>query len=165
MSSTDELTVTVAVGQGSPRLVDDQTVAIARAGADTIWYRGLSRVRRRRCPDLPAEMAVVDGDIKLRVNTAGAEYPITIDPIISTYQLIRAEAGPANLAIDQVADSGRIGTGGGGPAVSACPVGTVLTGLTAYQTSRDGDWLRSRDPPVSTGGTGRGSRLASPVTS
>ena len=31
-------------------------------------------------------MAVVDGDIELRVDTAGAEYPITIDPTISELQ-------------------------------------------------------------------------------
>ncbi len=145
VSSTDDLTVTVAVGQGSPRLVDDQTVAIAREGADTIWYRGLFAFDAAGV-DLPASMAVVDGGIELRIDTAGAEYPITIDPIISTYQLIRAEAGPASLAIDQVADSGRIGTGGGGEKVSACPAGTVLTGLIAYQTSRDGNWLRSAIP-------------------
>ena len=85
VSTGDELTVTVDVVDGEPTLVDGQNVAIERAEGGIVWYRGLFAFDANGT-DLPAEMAVVDGDIELRVDTAGAEYPITIDPTISELQ-------------------------------------------------------------------------------
>ena len=85
VSTGDDLTVTVDVVDGEPTLVDGQTVAIERAEGGIVWYRGLFAFDADGT-DLPAEMGVVDGDIELRVDTAGAEYPITIDPTISELQ-------------------------------------------------------------------------------
>ncbi len=90
MSAGDELTVTVDVVDGNPSLVDSQNVAIERADGGIVWYRGLFAFDANGT-DLPAEMAVVDGDIELRVDTAGAEYPITIDPTISEERELLAE--------------------------------------------------------------------------
>ena len=84
-----------------------------------VWYRGLFAFDANGI-DLPAEMAVVDGDIELRVDTAGAEYPITIDPTISEEQELLALA-PDDLeyfgsvgAIDEA--RGRMIVGGGATA-------------------------------------------------
>jgi len=85
VASGDELRVTVDVVAGEPSLVDGQTVAIERDGASIVWYRGLFAFDANGA-DLPAEMFVVDGDIELQVDTGGAEYPITIDPIITDSQ-------------------------------------------------------------------------------
>ena len=90
-----------------PTLVDDQTVAIQRTGAGIVWYRGLIAFDANGT-DLPAEMAVVDGDIELRVDTAGAEYPITIDPTITEDQKLVIDPDAAgdrfgeSVAIDGV---------------------------------------------------------------
>ena len=85
VSAGDDLTVTIDVVDGEPTLVDSQNVAIERAEGGIVWYRGVFAFDARGA-DLQAEMAVVDGDIELRVDTAGAEYPITIDPTISELQ-------------------------------------------------------------------------------
>ncbi len=89
VSAGDVLTVTVDVVDGEPTLVDGQNVAIERADGGIVWYRGLFAFDANGT-DLPAEMAVVDGDIELRVDTAGAEYPITIDPTITEEQELLA---------------------------------------------------------------------------
>jgi hypothetical protein len=145
VSAEDDLAVVVDVVDGEPTLVDDQTVAIQRTGAGIVWYRGLFAFDADGT-DLPAEMAVADGAIELSVDTDGAQYPITIDPVISDAQLIRVVAGEPTLDISQVADSGRLGTGGGGERIAPCLAGSLLIGLSVYQTSRDGNWLRSAVP-------------------
>jgi hypothetical protein len=85
LSESDELTVTVTVADGTPTLVDADTVAIERREGGILWYQGLFAFDATGT-DLPAEMAVVGGDIELRVDTTGAEYPITIDPTITEAQ-------------------------------------------------------------------------------
>ncbi len=145
VAASDDLTVTVEVAMGTPTLVDADTIEIERADGSTLWYRGLFAFDSYGT-DLPAEMAVADGAIELRVDTTGARYPVTIDPIITDAQLIRVEADAPILDITQVTDSGRLGTGGGGERVAPCPAGTLLTGLSVYQTSRAGNWLRSAIP-------------------
>ena len=115
VSAGDDLTVIVDVVDGEPALVDDQAVAIERADGGIVWYQGLFAFDANGT-DLPAEMAVVDGDIELLVDTAGAEYPITIDPIITADQeLLAAVPGAGDLfgsvgAIDEA--SGRMIVGG-----------------------------------------------------
>ena len=107
VSTDDDLAVVVDVVDGDPTLVDDQTVAIQRTGAGIVWYRGLIAFDANGT-DLPAEMAVVDGDIELRVDTAGAEYPITIDPVITEDQKLVIDPDAAgdrfgeSVAIDGV---------------------------------------------------------------
>ena len=88
LSDSDDLAVTIGVTDGTPTLVDADTVSIARPGASTIWYQGLVAFDADGT-DLPAAMAVVDGSIELRVDTGGAVYPVTIDPIISDAQVVR----------------------------------------------------------------------------
>ncbi len=144
VSGSDDLVVTVDVAMGTPSLVEADTIAIGRADGSTLWYRGLIAFDATGT-DLPAEMAVVDGAIELRVDTAAAQYPITIDPIITDAQLIRVEAGAPVFDIEQVADSGLLGDVGGGESFAPCPVGSLLTGLSVYQTTQ-GSWLRSAIP-------------------
>jgi hypothetical protein len=94
ISATDDLIVTVDVVDGTPTLVGADIVSISRPGASAVWYRGLIAFDAAGT-DLPAEMAVVDGAIELRVDTTGAVYPVTIDPIITDAQVIRDPAGVA----------------------------------------------------------------------
>ena len=107
VSNSDDLTVTVAVTDGVPALVDDDTVAITRPSASVVWYRGLVAFDADGT-DLPATMAVVDGTIELQVDVSGASYPITIDPVISETQTLLAVPDAAgdrfgeSLAIDGV---------------------------------------------------------------
>ncbi|HSM67889.1 MAG TPA: FG-GAP repeat protein, partial [Ilumatobacteraceae bacterium] len=140
ISATDDLTVTVAVADGTPTLVGADTVSISRPGSTPLWYRGLIAFDANGT-DLPAEMGVVDGDIELRVDTAGAVYPVTIDPVIADAQVVRV------TPITQVVDSARAGNLLGGiEAVSSCPPGTLLTGLTVYQTPDGTNWIRAAVP-------------------
>ncbi len=107
VSTGDELIVTVDVAAGEPTLVDGQNVAIERSDGSTVWYRGLVAFDANGT-DLSAQMAVVDGDIELQIDTAGAEYPITIDPTISELQKLFTDPDAAgdrfgeSVAIDGV---------------------------------------------------------------
>ncbi len=155
LSAGDDLTVTVDVVAGEPTLVDGQTVAIERPAAGIVWYRGLFAFDANGI-DLPAEMAVVDGDIELRVDTAGAEYPITIDPTISEEQELLALA-PDDLeyfgsvgAIDEA--RGRMIVGGGATA-------------TVFELQA-GVWTRVQELVPATSGpppTGLGAQVVSSV--
>ena len=108
--------------------------------ASIVWYRGLIAFDADGT-DLPAEMAVVDGAIELRVDTAGAMYPVTIDPVIADAEVVRV------TPITPVADTVRAGNLLGGiEAVSSCPTGTLLTGLTVYQTPQETNWIRAAAP-------------------
>jgi hypothetical protein len=143
VSATDDLTVTVAVTDGTPTLVGPDNVSISRPGATPLTYRGLIAFDADGT-DLPAEMAVVDGTIELRVDTTGAVYPVTIDPIISDAEVIRI------APITQVVDTVRVGNlFGGADAVSPCPAGTLLTGLTVFQTPDGINWIRAAAPRCS----------------
>jgi hypothetical protein len=140
VSATDELTVTVDVVDGTPTLVGSDAVSISRPGSTPLWYRGLVAFDANGS-DLPAEMTVVDGAIELRVDTTGAVYPVTIDPTISDAEVVRI------APITQVVDTVRVGNlFGGVEAVSACPTGTLLTGLTVYQTPQETNWIRAAAP-------------------
>ncbi|HSM66980.1 MAG TPA: hypothetical protein VK860_11790, partial [Ilumatobacteraceae bacterium] len=143
VSATDDLTVTVAVTDGTPTLVGPDNVSISRPGATPLTYRGLIAFDADGT-DLPAEMAVVDGTIELRVDTTGAVYPVTIDPIISDAEVIRI------APITQVVDTVRVGNlFGGAEGVSPCPAGTLLTGLTVFQTPDGINWIRAAAPRCS----------------
>jgi hypothetical protein len=140
ISATDDLIVTVDVVDGTPTLVGADIVSISRPGASAVWYSGLIAFDAAGT-DLPAEMAVVDGVIELRVDTTGAVYPVTIDPIIADVQVIRG------TPIAQVADTILVGNlSGGAEAISSCPTGTLLTGLTVYQTPQESNWIRAAAP-------------------
>ena len=157
VSASDDLTVTVDVAMGTPMLVEADTVAIERADSSTLWYRGLIAFDADGV-DLPAEMAVADGAIELRVDTAGAQYPITIDPIITDAQLIRVEAGEPILGITQVADSDRLGTGGGGERVRSVSGGHPADRSVGLPDLSGQQLATQFDPAVSPGRTARGHR-------
>ncbi len=80
-------TIVVDVAEGTPRLVNDQTVVIDATEDGRFVYRDLI-VWDATGALLPAAMDVVDDAITLNVETAGAKYPITIDPIITSAQKI-----------------------------------------------------------------------------
>ena len=80
-----DLAVTVDVVAGAPTLVDEQTVAIERTDGTTVWYRGVFAFDATGT-DLQADGHHDDGDIELRVDTASAEYPITMNPTITEAQ-------------------------------------------------------------------------------
>ncbi len=132
LSDSDDLAVTIGVTDGTPTLVDADTVSIARPGASTIWYQGLVAFDADGT-DLPAAMAVVDGSIELRVDTGGAVYPVTIDPIISDAQVVRVAGANAPRLADEPATPRLAGAAaGGGPGMSSCASNLVMTGLTVY---------------------------------
>jgi hypothetical protein len=107
VAAGDQLTVTVDVTDATPTLVDNQTVAIARTDGSTVWYRGLFAFDANGT-DLPAEMAVVDGDIELRVDTAGAAYPLTIDPTITSQVIVPVSGGPQRFGSALDVDGNRM---------------------------------------------------------
>ncbi len=143
LSATDDLTVMVAVGDGTPTLVDDDTVAISRPTASVVWYRGLIAFDADGT-DLPATIAVADDAIELRVDTTDAVYPITIDPVISDAQVVRAT--PVTPAVDTVPAGNLLG---GIDVVAPCPTGTLLTGLTVYQSPFT--WVRGSGTSMPSG--------------
>lgn len=149
LSDADELTVTVAVADGTPTLVDADAVSIERPGASALWYRGLIAYDAEGT-DVPAAMDVVNGAIELQVDTADAVYPITIDPVIADAQVVRAT--PVTPGVDTVPAGNLLG---GIEAAAPCPTGTLLTGLTVYQSPFT--WVRAAVPRcrqvLSDGGT------------
>ncbi len=100
VAAGSELVVRVDVGAGHPALVDGQTVLIERPNGSDLWYRGLFAFDADGT-DLPASMRVVDAAIELRVDTAGAVYPITIDPVITEDQKVSTgETGLLGYDVD-----------------------------------------------------------------
>ncbi len=97
--------IEVEVGSGTPTLVDPQTVRIAAANGARFIYRDLIAWDATGAP-LAAAMDVVDGAITLNVETAGATYPITIDPKITEDNTVTplanasGEASGTSVAID-----------------------------------------------------------------
>ncbi len=73
--------IEVAVGGGTPTLVDPTTVHITTATGESFVYSGL--IAWDATGDLlDATMAVAGGSIILNVVTDGAVYPVTVDPTI-----------------------------------------------------------------------------------
>ena len=145
LSDADELTVKVAVADGTPTLVDADAVTITREGGSIVWYRGLVGFDANGT-DLPAEMAVVDGAIELWVDTSGAVYPITIDPVISDANSTRPIVDATQLTV--AADTARLAGVTAGPDIppSSCLPGSVMTGVTVYPRVDQNNQLRVMVP-------------------
>ncbi|MDW3212575.1 MAG: choice-of-anchor Q domain-containing protein [Ilumatobacteraceae bacterium] len=112
-SADPRVEIEVAVDGGTPRLVDEQSVTIDRVGAAPLAYRELMAWDATGTP-LPAAMSVVGDVIVLTVDTTGATYPVTVDPIISEDTKLLPAADAAGdlmgevVAIDTDAPGGAI---------------------------------------------------------
>ena len=97
--------IKVEVASGTPTLVDPQTVSIEASDRSRFTYRDVIAWDAVGAP-LAAAMEVVDGAITLKVETAGAKYPITVDPIITEENTVTplanasGEASGTSVAID-----------------------------------------------------------------
>jgi hypothetical protein len=131
------------VADGVPTLVDDDTVRIDTDSGAPWSYDGLVAWDADGT-DLPASMAVDGSTIELRVDTTGATYPVTIDPIVSGTAIVFTP----QAASDRV--FGAFGGGlGGAEATSSCPAGTLLVGVTVYLRDvavTTEDWIRAVSP-------------------
>jgi hypothetical protein len=65
---------------------DNLGLSLRRNGATLIRYAGL-RATDARGQDLPAWLEMTGKELRIRVNDGGAEYPVTIDPMVEAVQL------------------------------------------------------------------------------
>ena len=94
--------IAVEVASGTPTLVDPQTVSVEAADGTRFTYRDVIAWDRTGA-SLVAAMDVVDGAITLNIDTAGARYPITIDPTITEDNTVTplAEASGESLRYER----------------------------------------------------------------
>lgn len=90
LADGDRLEITVDVANAQVRS-DGADVMFVRGDAPTVWYRGL-HVFDATGRTLEASMTPVAGTIEFAIDTADAVYPITVDPVLSEFQVIRAGA-------------------------------------------------------------------------
>lgn len=64
---------------------EDDIVFVAGEATQVVWYKGL-KAWDASGRELPAHMEAAGHRIALVVDDAGAEYPVTVDPLSSTYQ-------------------------------------------------------------------------------
>ena len=83
----DALTITVDVADGIPAMAGDDVVITRRDGT-TVGYRDLY-VFDATTAELPSFMSVAGSTITLHVDTAGAVYPITVDPVVTEDATVR----------------------------------------------------------------------------
>ena len=127
---------TLAVGAAGNRAARQVGSTVEFGGATGIGYGGLIATDRRG-RRLPARLAAGHGRVRISVNTAGASYPVTIDP-----------------TIDQSAELNAVGSAslGSGVAMSGSTVvvgdpGTATTNGQVYvYTEPAGGWQNTSQP-------------------
>jgi hypothetical protein len=140
LHDNETLEITVAVGAAQV-IADGADLMLVRDGAPNVWYRNLY-VFDATGRTLPSAMTADAATIEIVVDTTDAVYPITVDPVLSEFQVIRA----ANLALATAPNSASVGGPGGSPNSAACPDGSLMTGIRTFQSPESVNWLRAANP-------------------
>ena len=95
VTSSPTTVIEVAVASGTPTLIDSQMVSIATIDGARFAYHDLVAWDATGAA-LDGHIDVVDGVITLNIDTDGATYPVTVDPIITTVDKVLAPSGLAD---------------------------------------------------------------------
>jgi hypothetical protein len=142
------LTLAIALaGNSRPALAPGaQTISFSRGGHTVLRYSGLSVTDAAGHP-LHSWLALQAGRILLRVNAAGARYPLHIDPFV---QVGKALTGEGEFG-DSVALSGN-----GNTALIGAPVAKSGDGEALVFKRAGEKWTQEGEPLVPEGETGAG---------
>jgi len=104
---SDTVAIALDVTGAQPTLTGD-AVLLTLPGGETQRYEGLAATDARG-QSLPARLTVVDDTIRIIVTTAGATWPVTVDPFVQTNvfaanDAVSADGLGSSVAVDTAGD-------------------------------------------------------------